>query len=172
MIRYMLPIVLFVLVSCRDTCTRIRNTDDVQKKQTEKMVAEANRRLGLPNITKFTEKRFQKMIYELRDKEVRTFSYFMDMNGKLHFLCESIGYGMPAAVQYVNPQKFKRVDGGQYSEDKVIPQPEPNGLFMPGSLDATYVICVDKKGKLHPVYSEPKLIVSPFKLKHLGDMRK
>lgn len=140
------------------------STDRQQEKQNNKLLKEANRRLGLPNITRFTEKRFQKMIYELRDKEVKTYSYFMDMVGKLHFLCESVGYGIPASVQYVSPQKDDRA---HYS----MPQAEPNGLFMPDSLDATYVLCADSKGKLHPVYSEPKLIVSPFKLNHVGDLR-
>lgn len=165
--------ILFFLVfisSCN--VQRQQSTDEIQKKKTEQMVAESNRQLGLPNITKFTEKRFQKLIYELRDKEVKTYSYFMDMNGRLHFLCNSIGYGIPAAVQYVSPQKLAQADCGQYCDEIAMPQPEPNGLFMPDSLDATYVLCADKKGKLHPVYSEPKLIVSPFKLKSYSTLAK
>jgi len=151
--------------SCQKQGTSL-STDNDQAKKTEAMVAESNRRLGLPNITKFTEKRFMKLIYELRDKETRTYSYFMNRDGKLIFLCNSIGYGIPAAVQYVNPQKFVSVDSGgaNYNEDKLIPQPEPNGMFMPDSLDATYVLCT-MNGQVKPVYTEPKIIVSPFKLK-------
>lgn len=137
-----------------------QDTDDVERKQTEKMQKEAAMQAGLPGITNFTEKKFAKMIYELRDKEMKTYSYFMDMNGRLHFLCNSIGYGLPASVQYVSPQKSTL---RRYS----MPQPEPNGLFMPDSLDATYVLCIDKKGRIKPVYSEPKLIVSPFELKSI-----
>ena len=37
------------------------------------------------------------------------------------------------------------------------------GLFMPEGLSATYVMCMIK-GKLKPVYVEPEIIVSPFKL--------
>ena len=149
-------ILLIGLVGCKE-----HKADTVQAKATEKMVMEANNRVGMPGITNFTEKRFAKMIYELRDKEVKTFSYFIDMNGKLHFLCNSIGYGLPASVQYVNPQRIVR----HYNGASPITQPEPNGLFMPDSLDATYVLCTDEKGKIKPVYTEPKLIVSPFKLK-------
>lgn len=138
--------------------------DSMERKQTELMQKEAAKQAGLPGITNYTEKKFAKLIYELRDKEMTTYSYFMDMNGRLHFLCNSIGYGLPASVQYVNPKKVTRY-WGQATGRKVIPQPEPNGLFMPDSLDATYVLCVDSKGKIKPVYSEPKLIVSPFKLK-------
>lgn len=165
----MLPLLMFA--SCVEG--QKPTTDQVQQSKTEQMVSEANRRLGIPNITKFTEKRFQKMIYELRDKEVVTYSYFMDMNGRLHFLCESIGYGLPAAVQYVSPQKLvKGVDMGSHYGDKAMPQPEPNGLFMPDSLDATYVLCTGPNGKLHPVYSEPKLIVSPFPLKAVDNLKR
>lgn len=150
----------FMLTACVE---RTKSADRQQKERTEKMVREANRRLGMPNIKNFTEKRFQKMIYELRDKEVKTYSYFMDMTGKLHFLCNSIGYGIPASVQYVNPQKI--ADSGRDYGYAILSQPEPNGLFMPDSLDATYVLCTNEKGKIKPVYSEPKLIVSPFPLK-------
>jgi len=149
-------ILILLLSSCKDN-----STDAKQRKQTELMVKEANLRTGMPNITNFTERRFAKMIYELRDKEVKTYSYFMDMNGRLHFLCESIGYGLPYSVQYVNPER-KIIN---YESITTIPQPEPNGLFMPDGLSATWVLCTDKTGKVRPVYSEPNLIVSPFPLK-------
>ena len=122
------------------------------------MVAQANKMVGMPNIVNFTEKRFAKLIYELKDQEVATYSYFMDMNGNLHFLCESVGYGMPSSVQYVNPEEY-------HMNGATLPQPEPNGLFMPEGLAATFVLCSDGKGGVRPVYSEPELIVSPFKLK-------
>ena len=150
-------------------CSGSKSTDVEQRRQTEAMVAEAQRQTGMPNIKNFTEKKFAKMIYELRDQEITTYSYFMDMNGKLHFLCESIGYGLPYSVQYVNPERpgyYRNV--GAYT----LPQPEPNGLFMPDSLSATWILCSDKKGNIHPVYSEPALIVSPFPLDSVRDMRK
>jgi hypothetical protein len=143
------------------------NTDTQQRIETERMVLEASRQTGMPNIRNFTERKFAKMIYELRDKEVITYSYFMDMHGGLHFLCESIGFGLPYSVQYVNPEKW-----GSYHGDGTIPQPEPNGLFMPDSLSATWVLCSDGKGNVKPVYSEPPLIVSPFRLSSQDDLRR
>ena len=140
-------------------------TDRAQRRQTENMVAEAHRQTGLPNIKNFTEKKFAKMIYEFRDQEVSTFSYFMDMNGNLRFLCESVGFGLPYSVQYVNPEKIV------YRQGDNLPQPEPNGLFMPDGLSATWVLCSDKKGNVHPVYSEPSRIVSPFPLHSVQDLR-
>jgi hypothetical protein len=151
--------ILFVLAFTLISCNRDNSTDTKQRRETERMVEEANNRMGLPNIINFTEKHFAKMIYELRDEEISTYSYFMDMNGKLHFLCESIGYGLPYSVQYVNPDRPIY----DYHGNITIPQPEPNGLFMPDGLSATWVLC-SKEGKVHPVYSEPSLIVSPFPL--------
>ncbi len=156
-------IILTLMVGCNG---QRKDADAVMKEQTEKMVSEASRRVGLPDITNYTEKRFVKMLYELRDKEVTTYSYYLDMHGKRHFLCKSIGFGIPASVQYVNPQVFKRVDMGQYTGEATLPQAEPNGLFMPDSLSATYVMCINPKTKkIAPVYFEPQLIVSPFKLR-------
>ena len=161
----LLTICYFILTA--QSCDGQPSSDNTQRVATEKMVQSANQMIGMPNITNFTEKRFAKLIYELKDSEVVTFSYFMDLNGGLHFLCESIGYGMPASVQYVNP--MKKLKG--YQSITTIPQPEPNGLFMPEGLDATYVLCSDGKGGVKPVYSEPKLIVSPFELKHVSNLK-
>lgn len=152
---------LLIFIGCGK---RKVTADEVMEAKTEKMMTEASRRTGLPNITNFTEKRFVKMLYELRDKEVKTYSYYLDMTGKLHFLCNSIGFGIPASVQYSNPKKLTRSDLGAHYGQTAMPQAEPNGVFMPDSLSATYVMCTTKEGKIHPVYFEPKLIVSPFKL--------
>lgn len=156
-------ILLSTLIGCEPNAP---STDSKQAAATEKMVSEANRRIGQPNITNFTERRFAKMLLELRDKEVTTYSYYLDMNGKKHFLCQSIGFGIPASVQYVNPQVFKKVDLGSHYGEAALPQAEPNGMFMPDSLSATYVMCINPKTKkIAPVYFEPQLIVSPFELK-------
>jgi hypothetical protein len=146
-------------------CNSPRNsTDRAQAAQTERMVEAANNSVGMPNIVNFVEKRFAKFLVELRDQEISTFSYYMDMHGGLHFLCNSIGYGIPASVQYVNPARTIRHSYG----NTTLPQPEPNGLFMPEGLAATYVLCSDDVGGVKPVYFEPELIVSPFKLKSVG----
>jgi hypothetical protein len=53
-----------------------------------------------------------------------------------------------------------------YSTGNVtLPQPEPNGLFMPAAADGTWVMCLDPKDKaVKPVFVEPRVIVSPFPL--------
>lgn len=165
----LIPLIPILLLNMGSSSCNEKTTDQVQSRRTEQMVAEAERLMGPPDITNFTERRFAKMIYELRDQEVATYSYFMDMNGNLHFLCESIGYGLPYSVQYVNPDRPLHPT---WRDSAVISQPEPNGLFMPDGLSATWVLCSDGKGGVRPVYSEPNLIVSPFKLESKTALRK
>ena len=150
----------FFLVGCD-------SADAEQRKATAELTKEAHMKVGMPGITNYTERRFFKTILELRDTEVQTYSYFMDMNGGLHLLCNSIGYGLPASVQYTNPERRISNSGGVGT----ISQADPNGLFMPEGLDATYVLCTDESGEVKPVYTEPKIIVSPFPLKTVDDLQ-
>ena len=142
-------------------CNYQASTDQIEKWQQEKTTRQAAVQVGMPNIVNFTEKRFAKKIYELRDDKIRTYTYIVDMNGKQHFMCNSIGYGLPYATQYTNPEK--RVNNSdEYGYN--ITQAEPNGLYMPSSAEGTWVACVDSDGNIQPVYTEPRIIVSPFKL--------
>ena len=137
------------------------SSDQLDRERQEKLSKESSMQVGMPAIVNFQEKRILKDIIELRDKQISTFTYILDMNGKLHRLCTSIGYGLPAATQFTNPQ---RKDGGQYG-NIALPQADPNGLFSPSSADGTWVMCLNPKtGKAAPVYAEPRIIVSPFEL--------
>ncbi len=141
--------------------------DKLAAQETAVMATEAHRKTGMPNVTNFTEKRFVKQLFELRDGEITTHSYIVDLNGGLHYLCASIGFGIPASVQFSNPQveAYRTYEGGFGT----LAQPEPNGLFMPEGLSATYVMCADSDGgDPRPVYVEPQILVSPFKLKAAG----
>lgn len=47
----------------------------------------------------------------------------------------------------------------------VLPQADPNGLFSPASAEGTWILLKDPHGSdVKPVYVEPRVIVSPFKL--------
>lgn len=110
-------------------CATTSDADDNERNKVIQQRLEAQRQVGLPSITNFTEAKAMKRIYELRDKaDYLTYTYIVDMNGKLHFLTRSIGYGMPYSTQMTNPQ---RVESYYYS--LTLPQPEPNMLFMPES---------------------------------------
>jgi len=142
-------------------CDHQPSSDEVQRHQQEMISQESNSQVGMPAITNFQEKRMAKMILELRDKAITTFTYTQDMNGKLHKLCDSVGYGLPYATQYTNPQRIDYNTHGSIT----LPQADPNGLFSPPSADGTWVLCVDPATKKSmPIYVEPRVIVSPFAL--------
>lgn len=139
------------------------SSDQSQRRQQEQLSKEANSQVGMPAIVNFQEKRMMKTIIELRDKAIGTITYTVDMNGKLHKLCDSIGYGLPYATQFTNPQKIAE-QGHSYGY-AILPQADPNGLFSPDSANGTWVLCLDPASKkTTPVYVEPNVIVSPFAL--------
>ena len=141
--------------------------DSVDRAQQEQQLRQAQAQTGLPNLTNYTEKKLAKLLVELRDEQVPTYSYISNQTG-LYFICNSIGYGIPYSTQVTNPEKIQT---GGYSGSYWgvgIPQAEPNGLFMPTSADASWAICDDGKGGLAPIYVEAHLVVSPFKLNATG----
>ena len=149
----------FVLSGCdADTAS----SDQIQNKKQEELSKQGVESVGLPAIHNFQEKRLMKDILELRDQpNLVTYAYIVDLNGHTHKICDSIGYGLPYATQYTNPQKPQWNHDGGFS----IPQADPNGLFSPPSADGTWVLCkVPGKDDVKPVYIEPRVIVSPFPL--------
>lgn len=151
--------------------TKPPSSDESTAQQMEKLLKEGERQTGLPAITNFTEKRMVKWLYELRDQpNYRTYTYIVTMNGKLIKVCDSVGYGINASIQYSNPEKQVPMDLGQYGGEGVMPQAEPNGLFMPEGLAATYVMCVDGENEdVKAVYIEPEIIVSPIELDYVNN---
>ena len=144
------------------------SSDKVQAQRMEQLSAEAVSAVGVPAITNFREMRLMKDIYELRDQDgLTTYTYlFSEMTGKLTFMCTSVGYAIPYATQFSNPEKVAWIGNpkitGHYG---LMPQAEPNGLFMPAAAEGSWVMCLDPSTKqTRAVYSEPRLIVSPFKL--------
>lgn len=154
-----------LLVGCE---ARPPSSDAIQRVQQERILQEATSSVGMPAVRNFREKRLLKDIIELRDQEgLITYTYIVaEATGKLIYLGESIGYGIPAAMQFTNPQKVEKTPlvGGGYSYD-VIAQADPSGLFSPSSADGTWVMMKDPTAdRVVPVFIEPRCIVSPFKL--------
>jgi hypothetical protein len=152
----------FTLTS--SSCEYTPTSDEQAAAKQELLTKEANKQVGLPAIVNFQEKRNLKMIYELRDNEkMICYAYlFNEFSGKLIYLGKCLGYGIPYATQFSNPMKTH----SSYTQGgfEILPQAEPNGLFMPSSASGTWVMLLDDKGEPHPVYVEPNVIVSPFKL--------
>lgn len=138
------------------------SSDTIQSEQQERILAEGTAQTGMPAIKNFRERKLLKDIFELRDQDgITTFTYLVsEQTGKVgQLVCASIGYGIPAATQYTNPEKRLGM------LEVTIPQADPNGLFSPSSAEGTWVMCLDEKTKMtRPVYIEPRIIASPFEL--------
>ena len=143
-------------------CDMPENSDQIQNAKQEQISKQSVQAVGLPAITNFQEKRILKDILELRDRaDLVTYTYVTDMNGHLHKRCNSIGYGIPYATQYTNPQKVEWQSNGGYA----LPQADPNGLFSPASAEGTWILCkVPGKDKVSPTYIEDRVTVSTFPL--------
>jgi hypothetical protein len=90
-----------------------------------------------------------------------TYTYIVDMNGKFHKVCDSLGYGLPYATQYTNPQRVYS-DAHGYG---TLPQADPNGLYSPASADGTWVMCLNPKTKkAEPQYIEPRIVTMTYPL--------
>lgn len=141
----------------------VPNADQQQAKRTEESMAEANRQIGMPGITNYQQRRLMKLIMEECDREdLVCYAYLQsEHTGQLVYLGRCLGYGVPFSAQFTNPE---RVVQSYSSSFGTLPQPDPNGLFMPTSSDATWVMLLDKEGKPRACYGEPLLFVSPFPL--------
>lgn len=142
-----------------------KSTDQQIAAKQEAIQQRASDQVGLPNIVNYTELRRAKRIYELRDQaRVATFSYTQDMNGHYHKVCDSIGYPLPYATQFSNPNHIVSFASGHAAN--ILPQSEPNGLFMPSSAAGTWVECINPKNpnQIGVVYVEQDVTASPWPL--------
>lgn len=153
---------LFLVCSAEDC--ESPSSDKIQSERQERILMDGANQVGVPNIKNHREMSLLKDIYELRDQAgFSTFTYLWpEVGGKLVFLCNSIGYPIPAATQFTNPQKIVH-EGTNYG--LTMPQADPNGLFSPASAEGTWVMCKDPRGDaVKPVYIEPRVVASPFSL--------
>ena len=144
-------------------CNGNPSSDKVQRQQQEAIAMQATMTVGMPSITNFAEKRLLKDIYELRDKMQPTYTYLAgEQSGVIgEKICDSLGYGIPYATQYTNPQKITYSDGGGHVV--TLPQADPNGLFSPAQADGTWVMCkVPGSDKIMPQFIESKVITLTF----------
>jgi hypothetical protein len=142
-------------------CEEYGDSDDKQRAQQERILKEGTAQTGMPAIKNFRERKLLKQIIEMRDQDgLVTYTYTVpETTGRPVFLCNSIGYAIPAATQYTNPEKYEYTG-------TTLPQAEPNGLYSPSSAEGSWVMCTDPNGsgKTGPMYIEPRVIVSLFKL--------
>lgn len=159
------------LCSCVDGGDK-NNADKRQMEHTKIALAEAERQVGMPNIVNWQQRKLMKWIYELCDREeLITYAYTKnEMTGKFVFLYKCLGYGIPFSAQFTNPEKL--VEGDKYFGYNLagylnylehLPQADPNGLYMPTSSSATWLIPIKPgQNKPHVIYAEPEIVVSAF----------
>lgn len=150
-----------MLVSC-DVNSETEQAEMQQTNQQGKLISEAQKQCGMPALVNFQERKMMKKIIEQRDKaNLVCYAYlFSSQTGKLIYIGKCMGYGLPYSTQYTNPQ---RVDYN-YGNTVTLPQPDPNGLYMPSDAHGTWLLMIKPNGDTTPVYVEPDVIVSPFKL--------
>jgi len=167
-------LVFAILLTSLIGCQAEKSTDMMQSEETEALMAEINNQVGMPDMVNFYEKKLLKELYELRDdSELICYAYTVNKDGQYVYQGKCIGYGLPYAVQFSNPQKYTGVTTKQVIDDggrdwtwsyEVMPQAEPNGLFMPDALSATWLIMINEEtGELEPMYCEPTIIVRQSK---------
>ena len=165
--RLVLLAVMALTLMGASECEGQRASKGAKREQaaTHQLQDQASTAVGMPAMVNFTEKRMMKMLYERRDDAgLVTYTYYLDLYGKRHKICPStsVGYGIPYSAQFTAPQASQATQYG--SAGTWAPyQPEPNGLYMPDSSSATWVMCL-VEDEIAPVYIEPLLIVSPFEL--------
>src|SRR5271157_1439435 len=113
-------------------CDSSPSATEVEARKQEQMTKQGIQQVGMPAIINYQEKRVLKQILELRDTKIVTITYIVDMNGKLHKVCDSIGYGIPYATQYTNPSMITDHYQGGYA---ILPQADPNGLYSPSNAE-------------------------------------
>jgi len=151
---------LFLVGGCGPTTN---TSDSVQQNQQEQILKEGTAETGMPAIKNFRERKLLKLILEMRDQNITTYTYlFSEVTCKTMFFGETIGFGIPYSTQYTNPQKVEWYGNYGYL---ILPQADPNTLFSPVSAEGTWILMKDPNSKdVKPVYIEPRIIVSPFKL--------
>jgi len=138
-----------------------------EKEYQEKLMSQANDKVGMPDITEFYEKKLAKEIYEKRDdSSLICYTYSQNLNGKFVYVGECMGYGLPYSTQYTNPDKYLDDPNGTCDAGSVvIPQSDPNGLYSSGTADATWLMMVDEAtGENYIMYCEPNIIVTEHKI--------
>jgi hypothetical protein len=170
--RVMLLVLCLVAMVGVFGCSGGNTADDKQQRDQEAIVSEGARQVGMPRIVNFRAMKLMREIIELQDNtSIVTYVYLKnDMSGRLVFVGRAMGYGIPYASQFTNPQKLISWDRGI-----TLPQADPDGLFKPSSNAGTLVMMINPEtNKPMPVCFESDITVSPFPLpcENLSELKK
>lgn len=130
----------------------------------------ADREIGMPRIANFAQRKLLKNAYEDMDQTTLTYVYTQAMDGLYVCLGQAVGYGVSMGTQFTPPTYPQRIrtvnpNGADTVDIYEQAQPEPNGLFMPDTGDATIVNLIDAEtGVARTAYMEPDVITVPNRL--------
>jgi hypothetical protein len=157
---------LFFVIAGEDECDNQRNSREANSVASQQDGFVRNQ--PHPVFDWSLERHLMIKLYEARNRAVNTHAYVMNRaTGHILWSCNSLGYPIPATTQLTNPQVAVRV----YQGGTTIAQAEPNGLYSPMDTSATWVMCVDDRGQVTPVYEEDHVHVFPFPMEeHEGHL--
>lgn len=152
-----------LLIGAISLCGCYNSTSYKEGRKTQSIMEEALNRVGMPNCSNMTERKQAKKILELRDDaSLICYAYTRnEMTGKYVFITKCMGFGIPYSVQYTATESMQYASGAGHF---MAPQPEPNGLYTPEGMSATWIISINDKGEEEPMYVEPEIIVTQHKL--------
>lgn len=153
-----------ILVGVLAGCSEESSSDQKQTDQESKMLDEATKQTGMPNIVNFQERKQLKAILEARDQaNLVTYMYTQnEMDGKWVYQGEAIGFPIPYATEYTNPSYIANSYQSGYA---ILPQADPNGLFSSQSTSGDWIMAVNPKtGQPEPEYCEPNVVVKESKI--------
>ncbi len=165
------------LIGADGGCDLQPTSDQIQQHQQEQILQEGTAQIGMPAIKNFRERKILKTIFELRDQDgLVTYTYLENLTptivrghtalgGKLTFIGQTIGYGIPYATEFTSPIR-PALSSETYQQGNItVPQADPNGLFPPSNADGTWILMKDPNGPdIKTVYIEPRIITYPWAL--------
>lgn len=154
----------FALIFATIGCDEIKDSNRIESEKQEQGLQEMAKQVGLPAVSNFREKKILKMIIEMRDQNITTYTYSQaEMTGKFRFIGNSIGFPISAATQFTAPTKMQWY--GSNHGWRQVPQADPNGLYSPSSAEGSYLLMQDPLTKeVKACYFESRMNTLPFKL--------
>ena len=174
--KILLTVLLIVAMISAVACTTVTETVSQQEsKAVNDAMTEMNNQVGMPFIDDFYEKKMAKQIFELRDNaNLITYAYMVNLEGQYVYLGRCMGFGLPYSTQYTNPNKIVDYRGRNvaskessiyYEGNQVVAQADPNGLYMPTSSSATWLMLINEEsGEPEVIYVESEITVTQSKL--------
>lgn len=115
---------------------------------------------GFPAVTNYTEMGHVKELIEKRDDaDLICYAYtYSEMLGQFIYLGRCKGFGIPASIQYTNPDEVVGTNGATVS------QADPNGLYTSDGLSGTWLWLLNDDGTSNIGSWEVDIIVVEDKL--------